>query len=363
MRIFAVIVLLICPHAWGMDLKLPSFEDVVAAPGDRIVLRVGGVPITTNAIIIGKNYGDLVQLIRTRDAGKRSGNWSNENEQSFRDYWDIIVRRSAAMAVRDELLFSLAQKSNLVAFPSIVEKTTEDRLSRLGGEKALKERGLTVVDLKKEVERDLLIETVARTQMPPVTPPGPEEVRRFYKEHISEFTLKGTGYRLRMIVLPLKTSDGQDNMPAAEKLAEDVKGGADFANLAAKNSIHPTRAYGGLILRNVRSGFPIDVIEAEDVPGPVRDHLPSLEEGKVYGPVTIEGRLYIFMLLKRFAPGEILFDEMAPYITDHLRSKAEEIVQYDWLKRLAERSGVSTPDGKSVPIKDIFGPAPGAEKK
>jgi hypothetical protein len=250
-----------------------------------------------------------------------------------------------------------------VAFPSIVEKTTEDRLSRIGGEKALKERGLTVEDLKKEVERDLLIDTVMRTQMPPVTPPGPEEVRRFYKEHISEFTLKEAGYRLRLIMLSLKTSDGQDNMPAAEKLVEDVKGGADFAALAAKNSIHPSRAYGGLILKNVRSGFPIDIIEAEDLSGPVRDHLPSLEAGKVYGPVTIEGRLYIFMLNKLYAPGEISLDEMAPYITEFLRSKAEESVEYDWLAHLAERSGIFTADGKPVPIVDIFGPAPGAEKK
>ena len=362
MKIIAVAVFLICPCAWALELNLPAPEEVFGAPGNRIILRVGGIPITTGTII-RKNYSDLIQLMKTREAGIRSRNWSDQNEQSFRNYWNIIIKQGIALAVRDELLYMLAQKSNLVAFPSIVEKTTEDRLSRIGGEKALKERGLTVEDLKKEVERDLLIETVTRTQMPPVTPPGPEEVRRFYKEHISEFTLKSAGFRLRLIMLPLKTSDGQDNMPAAEKLVEDIKGGADFAALAAKNSTHPSRVYGGLILKNVQSGFPIDIIEAEDIPGPMRDYLPSLEEGKVYGPVTIEGRLYIFMLNKRFAPGEIPFDELAAYVTEYLRSKAEESVEYDWLAHLAERSGISTVDGKPVPIVDIFGPAPGAEKK
>jgi len=335
-------------------LELPAPEEVFILPGDRIVARVGGIPITSG-LLVRRAYPDLVRLMQTRAAGLQSGGWSDANERQFRDYWNLTMRQALAIAIRDELLYSLAKKSNLVASASLVEKVAEDKISRLGGDNALKEMGVTVEDVKKEVEKELVVDTVMKTRRPPTAARGPREIRRFYEENTGAFTLSVPGLRIRVIAVPEKTREGGDNRATAEKIGTAAESAASFAALAAKHSVHRTKNSGGLFTRMLASGVQVDVVSEEHLPESIRGFAAVLEEGRVHGPVAAEGHYWLILLEKRFSAGLLPFESVATPIAGFLNQMHEAEATARWITRLAEKAGIVDGRGAPLTLDDIIG--------
>lgn len=122
---------------------------------------------------------------------------------------------------------------------------------------ALKQEGMTLDDLRKSVERQMLIQRVQQDEVGSKLSITEEEARQYYLSHQREFT-EATSVTLREILIevPTSTQEGQtgvnvgrddDAAKQAAAIRARLASGEDFAKLAAELSAAPSKANGGLI--------------------------------------------------------------------------------------------------------------------
>ena len=117
----------------------------------------------------------------------------------------------------------------------------------------LKQSGMTEADLRRDIERRMLIEQVQRTEVTSKISVTEEESREYFETHRDEFT-SPSEIMLREILIEVPSSDRGVNVAqddAAKAKAEDVRQrllqGEPFARLAGEVSASPSKANGGLI--------------------------------------------------------------------------------------------------------------------
>jgi peptidyl-prolyl cis-trans isomerase SurA len=118
---------------------------------------------------------------------------------------------------------------------------------------ALKQEGLTLDDLRRQLERQMLISRVQQVEVAGKIAVSEEEVKQYYGEHSDSFTTQPE-LTLREILIAVPTSDKGINVAqddAARAKAEDIHkrlmAGEPFARLAAELSDSGSKANGGLI--------------------------------------------------------------------------------------------------------------------
>jgi parvulin-like peptidyl-prolyl isomerase len=119
---------------------------------------------------------------------------------------------------------------------------------------ALAQENMTIDDLRKQLERQMLIEQVQRQEVGSKLNITEEEARQYYAKHPEEFT-EGASVTLREILVAVPTTkEGTFNAAQdqdAKKKIEDIRArvlkGDDFAKLAGEVSASGSKANGGLI--------------------------------------------------------------------------------------------------------------------
>jgi parvulin-like peptidyl-prolyl isomerase len=112
---------------------------------------------------------------------------------------------------------------------------------------------MTMDDLRKQLERQMLIEQVQRQEVGSKLNITEEEARQYYARHPEEFT-EAASITLREILVEVPASEGGVNVAKddeAQKKIADIRAralkGEDFAKLATEVSDSPSKANGGLI--------------------------------------------------------------------------------------------------------------------
>ena len=122
---------------------------------------------------------------------------------------------------------------------------------------ALKQEGMTLDDLRKNVERQMLITRIQQDEVGSKLSITEEEARQYYLSHRQEF-VEPASVTLREILIevPTTTKDGKATVNVAKdeeiaKKAADVRArltaGEDFGTVAAEVSAAASKANGGLI--------------------------------------------------------------------------------------------------------------------
>jgi peptidyl-prolyl cis-trans isomerase SurA len=121
-------------------------------------------------------------------------------------------------------------------------------------QEALAQENMTMDDLRRQLERQMLIEQVQRQEVGSKLTITEEEARQYYTKHPDEFT-ESAAITLREILVAVPTAkDGtfnagqdQDAKRKIDDLRARVLKGEDFAKLAGAVSDSGTKANGGLI--------------------------------------------------------------------------------------------------------------------
>jgi peptidyl-prolyl cis-trans isomerase SurA len=120
-------------------------------------------------------------------------------------------------------------------------------------QQALAQEGMSMDDLRKQLERQMLIDQVRRQEIGSKLTITEEEARQYYAKHPDEFT-DAPSVMLREIFITVPEVEGGVSVAKddeAQKKAADVRAralkGEDFAKLAAEASDSPSKANGGLI--------------------------------------------------------------------------------------------------------------------
>jgi peptidyl-prolyl cis-trans isomerase SurA len=118
---------------------------------------------------------------------------------------------------------------------------------------ALKQEGVSMTDLRRNIERNMLINRVQQVDIVDKISVTEEEERTYYAAHKQQFTTP-TAITLREILIEVPSTAQGVNVAAddAAKLkAEDIRkrllAGEPFARLAAEFSVASSKANGGLI--------------------------------------------------------------------------------------------------------------------
>ena len=117
----------------------------------------------------------------------------------------------------------------------------------------LKQAGMTEADLRRDIERRMMIDQVQRAEVTSKLSATEEESREYFEAHRTEFTTPSE-IMLREILIEVPNSDRGVNVAQddeAKARAEDVRQrllkGEPFPRLAADVSSSPSKANGGLI--------------------------------------------------------------------------------------------------------------------
>jgi len=161
--------------------------------------------------------------------------------------------------IDDEIMLQKAEKLGLLA----TEEEVDSKLNEVKApytqeqfDQRLKERGLTVDDLKREFRRNITIEKVINKEITSKITISDADISNYYNEHKAEFNLVEPRYHLAQIVVTAAANPEFSNLknkalnPAdARKKIQMVENrldsGEDFATVAMNYSEDPSTAGNG----------------------------------------------------------------------------------------------------------------------
>jgi parvulin-like peptidyl-prolyl isomerase len=214
------------------------------------------VLVKVNGDIITKTELEQRQIAALR---QKNPNLRPNDEAALRQALAEVTPEVIVGAV-DELLIvqrgrELGYTMSNEQFNSIVENIKKE--NKLEDEAqfnaALKSEGLTMADLRKQLEKTMIVQRVQQTEVMSKLQVTDAELKMYYDSHKESFTTKHQ-LTLREILIAVPTSDRGVNVGVEEEAkakADDVRkrvmSGEPFARLAADLSDSPSKANGGLV--------------------------------------------------------------------------------------------------------------------
>lgn len=334
------------PAAWAQQ-NSPAPQPPAAPPEGQILEQV---LVKVNGDIISKTDLEQRQIfaLRQRDPNFRPG-----SEEELRKALAEITPRVIVDAV-DELLLvqrgrELGYALSTDRFNSIVENIKKENKieSDEQFQAALKQEGLTLEDLRRQIERQMLIGQVQQVEVAGKISVTEEEVRRYYEEHKGEFITEPQ-ITLREILVAVPVTEKGVNVAQddearakAEKIRERLIAGEPFARLASELSDSGSKANGGLIGPIARSNLSPELLEAID----------PLKPGEIT-PVLRTARGYQIIRLESRTPQKIrTLDEARAEIADRVAATKQRAQLLEYLKQLRAQAII---DWKNEEIRKAY---------
>lgn len=246
--------------------------------------------------------------------------------------------------INNEILLERAKKLNLEASDGEVEdKFTELKSGYTEEEfqKKLKDGGMTVDDLKKDLRRQLSIQKLLNREVAAKVTITDQDVTDFYNTNRNQFNVADAQYRISQIVITprkdqmirnRKNDDATDEAEAERKakmLEDKLNSGADFAQLAMDYSEDPNTAATGGDLGYI----PESSLNAPQTDPVLKRMVLSLKPGQVSPPIVLKDNIRILKLVAREAAGQrgINDPQVQQMIRDTLRNRKEQLLRNAYL--------------------------------
>jgi peptidyl-prolyl cis-trans isomerase SurA len=218
-------------------------------------------------------------------------------------------------------------------------------------EAALKQEGMTLDDLRKNVEKQFLVSQVQRDEVGSKLSITEEEARQYYLTHKNEFVEPATvTLREILIEVPTTTKGGQSTINVAEQndaeqkaeaLRTRILAGEDFAKVAAEASASPSKANGGLI-------GPINLAE---VSPSLQDMISKMKPGDVSTPIRTNRGVQI-LKLETIKPAAVQpFESVRDLVADKVHDARQ---QTEVRKFMAKVRGQALIEWKNDDLKKLY---------
>ncbi|HEY6128346.1 MAG TPA: SurA N-terminal domain-containing protein [Candidatus Acidoferrum sp.] len=254
--------------------------------------------------------------------------------------------------INNEILLERAKKLNLEASDGEVEDKftefkspyTEDEFQR-----QLKDRGVTVEDLKNTVRRELSIQKLINREVVSKVAISDQDISDFYNANRAQFNVAEPQYRIAQIVVTprkdpqirnRKNDDATNEAEAQRKvkmLVDRLNSGADFSQLAMDYSEDMNSATTGGDLGYV----PESSLNQSDPT--LKKIVLSLKPGQVSPPIVLKDSIRILKLVTREAPGlrGLSDPQVQQTIRDTLRNRKEQLLRAAYLAVARDDAKVS----------------------
>ena len=305
-----------------------------------------------------------IAALRARNRGVTENDLKNDAElkKALADITPGIV----VQAVDELLMLQRAKEMNL--------KLTDERFNEVVGrirkenklddddafKAALKQEGMSIEELRQQIERDMLINQVTQQDVMQKIAVTEDESKKYYEEHKAEFTTPANVTLREILVnVPDRGANGQAGVNVgqdeeakakAEAIRDRALKGEDFAKIATAESDAPSKANGGLI-------GPINKTELSPA---VQKLLDGLKVGGVTEPVRIAKGWQLIKLESSTATVVLPFDQAREQVTNkvYLSKRGAEMEKY--VKRMREQAII---EWKNEEIKKVYEQGIAAEDK
>lgn len=354
-----------------MSLKKPLIAAGAAALMALLALPVRAqiieqILVKVNGEIFTKSDLEQRQIAALRQRNRQVSEADMKNDAELRKALNEITPQIVLQAVDELLLLQRAKELNLTVtderFADIVKKIrTDNKLEDDAAfEGALKQEGLTLAELRRSMERDMLIGEVQRQDVMQKIAVTEEEAKTYYEAHKTEFTTPATVTLREIIVnVPEKGADGQAGVNVG--LDEEAKAkidalraralkGEDFAKLAADSSDAPSKANGGLI----------GPIKSDELSAAAQKLIQGLKVGGVSEPVRLAKGWQIIKLETQTATVILTLDQARDQVSNKvfINKRGAELEKY--VKKLRQQAAI---EWKNDEIKKAYDQALAAEAK
>ncbi len=216
---------------------------------------------------------------------------------------------------------------------------------------ALKQEGMTVDDLRKNVEKQFLVGQVQRDEVGSKLSITEEEARQYYLTHKNEFAEPAT-VTLREILIEVTstTKGGQPTISVAKQDEADAQAaalrtrllaGEDFAKVAAEASAAPSKSNGGLI-------GPINVAE---VSVSLQELIGKMKPGEITQPIRTNKGVQL-LKLETIKPASVQpFEAVRDLVADKVHDARQ---QTEVRKFLARMRGQALIEWKNEELKKLY---------
>jgi parvulin-like peptidyl-prolyl isomerase len=192
---------------------------------------------------------------------------------------------------------------------------------------ALKQEGMTLAELRRNIERQMIVSRVQQNEVLGRVAVSDEEAREYYKSHLSEFTSAQT-VTLREVLVAVPTGGAPSLDAAAKQKAEAIRAravaGESFEKLASEESEAPSRANAGLI----------GPLNLADVSAELQQVIKSLKVGEVSPVLKSAGGYQVLKLESLTTPEVSAFEAVSEDVKNRIFAEKRRVEALRFLERL-----------------------------
>jgi len=318
-------------------------------------ILTGAVPLRAEVLeqVLVKVNGDIVTktefeqrqvaALRNRPEFANSGPTNLEMQRAIEKAVGEMTPELILEAVEELLLIQRARELNYTLgdeqYKGILDgiKKSNNITSDADFQAALKQEGLTEADLRRNLERSMMVSQVQRNEVMMKIGVTEEEARAYYEAHATEFTTPSE-LTLREILIEVPVSDRGVNVAQddeakakAEEIRQRLLKGEPFARLAADVSASASKANGGLI----------GPLRSEELAPQLRLVLEKLKVGEVAEVIRTTRGYQILKLESRTDTKVRTFEEARSAIGDRVAETKSRAALQTYLDGLRAQASIT----------------------
>jgi peptidyl-prolyl cis-trans isomerase SurA len=315
-------------------LALLALAPLRAEVIEQVLVKVNGDIVTKTEFETRQ-----VQILRQRP---ELGN-ANENSDVLKKAIAEITPALILDAVDELLLVQRGREMGLALgdqqFQQIVDniKKQNNLDDEAKFQAALRQEGLTMADLRRNLERQMFVSQVQQRDVVEKISVNDEEARTYYEGHRQEFTTPSE-VTLREILVEVPTSERGINVAEDDAAKEKIEaartralGGEPFARLAGEVSAAPSKANGGLI----------GPISSDELAPELQKQIAAMRVGDVTEPIRTQRGYQILKLEERSESKTRSFEEARGDISQKVGDEKLRGERLRYLERLRSQATIT----------------------
>ncbi len=310
--------------------------------------------VKVNGEIFTKTDLEQRQVAALRQKGQQIDLKSDPSNQQLRKALDEITPQIMVEAVDEMLLVQrgkeLGYKLSDEQFKGVLDNIKKE--NKLENEEqfqaALKSENITMTDLRRNLERSMIVQRVQQNEVMGKIGVSEDEARRYYDSHLNEFTTPQS-ITLREILVAVPSDGKTLNVgvdEAAKTRAEGIrervtKGGESFEKLAGEVSDAPSKANAGLI----------GPISLNDVSADLRKMVDGMKPGDVTAVARLARGYQIYKLEALTTAQTMPFEQAREQISERVFTDKRKAEWQKYLERLRAQAII---EWKNPDVKRAF---------
>jgi peptidyl-prolyl cis-trans isomerase SurA len=308
---------------------VPVHADII----EQVVVKVNGDIVTKTEF-----EQRQVQMLRQRPEFANASPNSEELRKAIAEITPELILNAV-----DELLLLQRGRDQGWAmgdeqFNNIVENIRKENniTSDEQFEAALKQEGLTLAELRKSLEKQMLISRVQQQDVMSKIAVTEDESKAYYEKHKDQFTTPSSISLREILVEVPKTEQGinaaqdEEAKEKAENIHSRLAAGEPFPRLAADLSDAPSKANGGLI----------GPFNSTDLAQPLLDRLKKMKPGDVTEVMRTNRGYQILKLESRSEEKVLSYEEARQQISDGVAEEKRRSEMQKFVERLREQATI-----------------------